>query len=63
MTLTLAPGTLVVLVGVSGSGSGSGKTTFPARYPSSCVICLDAYRQMATDSLSAKFSVLAFWRR
>lgn len=43
--LIVTPGTLVALVGASGSG----KTTFVAQFPSSSVICLDAYRQMATD--------------
>jgi predicted kinase len=43
--LIIAPGTLVVLIGISGSG----KSTYAAQYPPSCVVCLDTYRQMATD--------------
>ncbi|MFE4369642.1 hypothetical protein ACFRMN_15670 [Streptomyces sp. NPDC056835] len=46
------PGTLAVLIGVSGSG----KSTFAASYPSSWTLCLDAYREMATDDFSVKFT-------
>lgn len=43
--LTLAPGTLCVLVGPPGCG----KSTFAARYPDSWRVCLDRYRLAATD--------------
>lgn len=39
------PGVLVVLVGVSGAG----KSTYARRYPASWRLCLDEYRQLATD--------------
>ncbi|MEV6669936.1 AAA family ATPase [Streptomyces sp. NPDC051162] len=45
---TFLPGTLAVLVGVSGSG----KSTFADGYPPSWRVCLDDYREMATDDMS-----------
>ncbi|WP_326681042.1 AAA family ATPase [Streptomyces sp. NBC_01237] len=44
--LTLHPGTLCTLIGPPGCG----KSTFAARYPASWRICLDLYRELATDS-------------
>ncbi|MFJ4192106.1 AAA family ATPase [Kitasatospora sp. NPDC089509] len=47
MNLNHDPGTLVVLVGVSGAG----KSTFAERrWPPSWTLNLDAYREMATNS-------------
>ncbi|GGV45876.1 hypothetical protein GCM10010495_74400 [Kitasatospora herbaricolor] len=49
MNLTYHPGTVVVLVGVSGAG----KSTFAARrWPAIWRLSLDDYRQMATDSMA-----------
>lgn len=45
MNSTFSPGTLIVLVGISGSG----KTSFAARFPRAWRVCLDDYREMATD--------------
>ncbi|MGW7444988.1 AAA family ATPase [Kitasatospora sp. NPDC054795] len=45
MNLTLDPGTLTVLVGLSGAG----KSTYAARWPASWTLNLDSYREMATD--------------
>lgn len=39
------PGTLAVLIGLSGSG----KSTFASRFPASWRVCLDQFREMATD--------------
>ncbi|MEU0002137.1 AAA family ATPase [Streptomyces microflavus] len=44
--LTLPAGSLCVLIGAPGSG----KSTFAAHYPSTWRVCLDTYRQLATDS-------------
>ncbi|MFJ2629962.1 AAA family ATPase [Streptomyces sp. NPDC087532] len=44
--LTLAPGTLCTLIGPPGCG----KSGFAARYPNSWRVCLDIYRELATDS-------------
>lgn len=44
--LEFPSGSLVVLVGLSGAG----KSTFAAGYPASWTLCLDAYREMATDA-------------
>ncbi|KAB2587717.1 AAA family ATPase [Streptomyces arboris] len=46
LPLTLPGGTLITLVGVPGSG----KSTFAAHYPSTWRLCLDTYRQLATNS-------------
>jgi predicted kinase len=42
---SFAPGTLAVLVGVSGSG----KSTFARRFPAPWRVCLDDFREMATN--------------
>ncbi|MFE7046392.1 AAA family ATPase [Streptomyces atratus] len=44
--LNLAVGTLCTLIGPPGCG----KSTFAARYPDSWRVCLDTYRNLATDS-------------
>lgn len=44
--LLLSPGTLCVLVGPPGCG----KSTLASRYPDSWRICLDRFREAATDS-------------
>ncbi|MFG2909122.1 hypothetical protein ACGF13_29145 [Kitasatospora sp. NPDC048286] len=49
-SITFAGGTLAVPVGISGSG----KTTLAGQRLASWRVCLDAYREMATDSLSVK---------
>ncbi|WP_424892327.1 AAA family ATPase [Streptomyces sp. XH2] len=46
--LSLASGTLVVLVGIPGCG----KSSFAARYPASWRVCLDEYRLAATDDMA-----------
>jgi predicted kinase len=40
-----APGTLAVLVGVSGSG----KSTYARRFPAAWRVCLDCFREMAAN--------------
>ncbi|MCZ7430110.1 AAA family ATPase [Streptomyces sp. WMMC1477] len=42
---TLEPGSVLALVGVPGSG----KSTFARRFPAPWRICLDVYRELATD--------------
>jgi predicted kinase len=44
--ISFEPGTLAVLVGVSGSG----KSTFASQYPHSWRVCLDDLREWATDN-------------
>ncbi|MFE7117230.1 AAA family ATPase [Streptomyces sp. NPDC057654] len=46
--IRFAAGTLVVLVGAAASG----KSTLAARYPLSWRVCLDAYREAATDDMA-----------
>jgi predicted kinase len=46
--LPLAPGTLVVLVGIPGCG----KSTLAGRCPATWRVSLDAYRELATDDMA-----------
>ncbi|MET9097162.1 AAA family ATPase [Streptomyces cyaneofuscatus] len=48
LPLTLPGGTLITLVGAPGSG----KSTFAAHYPGPWRVCLDTYRQLATNDES-----------
>jgi len=48
LPLPLVAGALAVLVGVPGSG----KSHLAARYPASWRVCLDVYRELATDDMT-----------
>jgi predicted kinase len=62
--LAVRPGPVVVLIGAPGAG----KSTFAATFPSSCVLNLDAYREMVSgdahdqgateDAVRAQYAVL-----
>ena len=57
--LNLPAGALCVLIGPPGCG----KSTFAARWPDSWRVCLDRFRELATDDFSVKFNVLSRGRR